>query len=421
MRNAFLRSKLHVLDQLKRRQVHGFLYRALARAHPVLPGTYPSSMLINALMFEPSRQRRQSYLKKAFGDPALALSGTDDTVTLERAALIKPHIAPKERGIIVVSFESQLEKLLKLKRFSALEEKYAIAFMPTWQPFYSKPLLKLAARVSGDFFLLPSSNNDLLLCPELGPHCVGLPFSAASWVPASFAPDTDKKARSIDFLMLANFSTYKRHWKLFEALASIRSNVNVVIAGRPLVNRTLQSLKAEANAFGVLDRLTFEVDPSDNRVAELLQTAKVVCALSQREGAYIAVAEAMMSGARVAMFSDAAIGTRDFLNQVTGVLLNQDEPLAPQLMQSLGVESHEAISDWARRNIAAEVSAASLNEKLRTHSLQAGMTWTRDITPFYCKNFRFHQTGAESSLLQTGRISLAKEYGLNLPSMAPAE
>jgi glycosyltransferase involved in cell wall biosynthesis len=420
MRNAFLRNKLHVLDQLKRRQVHGLLYRALAHAEPLLPKTQVLSTLINALMFEPSRQRRQGYLKKALGDPELAIRGNNDSITLERAALIKPHIAPNERGVIVVSFESQLEKLLKLKSFSALEKKYAIAFMPTWQPFYSRPLLKLAAQVSGDFFLLPSSNNDLSLCPELGPHCVGLPFSAASWVPASFAPRTERQARTIDFLMLANFSTYKRHWKLFEALASIQGNVNVVIAGRPLVNRTLQSLKNEANAFGVLNRLKFEVDPSDSRVAELLQTAKVVCALSQREGAYIAVAEAMMSGARVAMFSDAAIGTRDFLNQVTGVLLNQDEPLAPQLMQSLSVESHEAISDWARRNIAAEVSAASLNEKLRTHSQQAGMTWTRDITPFYCKNFRFHQIDAGSSMHETERVRLADEYGLNLPSMAIA-
>jgi glycosyltransferase involved in cell wall biosynthesis len=421
MRNAFLRSKLHVLDQLKRRQVHGLLYRALAGAYRLLPGAYVSSTLINALMFEPSKQRRLGYLKKALGDPELALGGTDDTVTLERAALIKPYLGPTERGIIVVSFESQLEKLLKLKSFSRLEKRYAIAFMPTWQPFYSRPLLKLVARVSGDFFLLPSSNNDLSRCSELGPHCVGLPFSAASWVPASFGPQTAVQARTIDFLMLANFSTYKRHWKLFEALASIQSSVNVVIAGRPLVNRTLQSLKAEANAFGVLDRLKFEVDPSDNRVAELLQTAKVVCALSQREGAYIAVAEAMMSGARVAMFSDAAIGTRDFLNQVTGVLLDQDQLLGPQLLRSLNVESHEAISDWARRNIAAEVSAASLNEKLHTRSQQTGMTWTQDITPFYCKNFRFHQTGAESSILHAERVSLAEEYGLNLPSMALTE
>jgi glycosyltransferase involved in cell wall biosynthesis len=288
-----------------------------------------------------------------------------------------------------------LAKLARLASLPELEERYAIVFLPTWQPFYSAALFDFAARAHRPYWIMPSSTPDQALCADLGPLCRPAPFQAASWVSHAQYEHLNT-SKTIDLLMLANFSSYKRHWRLFEAIPKLPASLNIVLAGRPYQGRTAASLLAEAEAFGVRDRIEIREDPSDQEVPTLLSSAKLFCALSHKEGSYIAVAEALMADTVVAMFSDAVIGSKEYIGPNTGLLLTPNQPLAPQLLRCLERAGQLHPRRWAQANIAAEVNFPRFNKLMRSRAMQLGEPWSVDLSGFFCRHFEFEYFDASA-------------------------
>jgi glycosyltransferase involved in cell wall biosynthesis len=349
----------------------------------------------------------------------LALAARDTAArapaaTLIRSILLKPRISPEERGVLLVSFEHELAKLATLASLSELEKEYAIVFLPTWQPFYSAPLFAFAARARRPYWIMPSSQEDQVLCADFGPLCRPLPFQASSWV--SHAQYTQRHIdKTIDLLMLANFGSYKRHWRLFEALPDLPQSLRVVLAGRPFGGRTAATLRAEADAFGVSERFEIREDPSDHEIAMLLASARVFCALSHREGSYIAIAEALMAGTPVAMFADAVVGSREYIRPQTGWFLDPQRALGPQLLKCLERAAELQPRAWAETHISAEVNGPRLNAILRQDAERGGEVWTRDLQGFFCRHFEFEYLDATAeSALHAEYDTLRTQFGVEI-------
>jgi glycosyltransferase involved in cell wall biosynthesis len=340
---------------------------------------------------------------------------------LMRSILLKRRVSEAERGVLLVSFEPELAKLATLASLDELEKEYAIVFVPTWQPFHSAPLFNFAARARRPYWLMPSSREDDMLCGDFGPLCRALPFQASSWVSHTMY-NRQQSAKTIDLLMLANFSAYKRHWLLFEALRDLPGSLRVVLAGRPFGGRTADSLLAEADAFGVRERIEIQEDPSDQEVAALLASARVFCALSHKEGSYIAIAEALMAGAPVAMFSDAVIGSKEYIGPATGWFLDSHRALGPQLLKCLEQVGETEPRDWAMKHISAEVNFPRLNSLMRQEAGRLGEAWTVDLSRFFCRHFDFEYMDAAAELdLHAEYQSLKTRFGLELFRPAPAQ
>jgi glycosyltransferase involved in cell wall biosynthesis len=406
IRKAFSIWLLHLEDFLRTRNVAAFA--ALAKlpaaflsfsrvaqmgASVTIANHYPNSSLGRVML---SRANQLSMMLK----DRIPL---ESAVSISRSVIVKPYVSKREPGVLLVSFESELAKLARLEHFSALEADYRIVFLPTWQPFYSEALCLLAARSAEPFFVMPSAFSEEPLCSEFSPQCNYLPFHAASWVRSDlYGPPSEKK--TIDILMIATFSRHKRHWKLFEALASLPSRLQVVLAGVRLGARSSASLLNEARLFGVEDRIKIIEGATDQELRRLLSSAKLFCAMTHKEGSYIAVAEALMAGVPVAMFETAKIGSKVYVTDATGFRLASDKPLGPQLEwaleRSTGVESQA----WAKSNISAEVNCKKLNELLRRWASLRETDWTRDIEPFFCEHFEFRY------LQDTSEEEMAREY-----------
>ena len=357
---------------------------------------------------------RRSFVEKTVTFAAKLGTTLNRSAKLRRSVLLKAPISKRERGLLLVSFEPELAKLAQLAKLSELEDQYAIVFLPTWQPFYSGALFEFAARAQRSYWIMPSSTPDQVLCTDFGPLCRPLPFQASSWISSGQYAQVPA-TKSIDFLMLANFNSYKRHWRLFEAAQNLPSSTRIVLAGRPFGGRTINSLIAEADAFGVRDRIQIYEDPSDEEVAALLASAKVFCALSHKEGSYIAVAEALMANTPVAMFSNAIVGSKEYLGPATGWLLAPDRPLGPQLLECLARADHMHPRDWARANIAAEISVPRFNELMRKDALQLGEAWTVDLAPFFCRHFEFSYLDPRIEAdFQPAYQDIANQFGLEI-------
>jgi len=337
----------------------------------------------------------------------------EDAGNLRRSIIVKEYIAENERGAIVVSFETELMKIVSSPYFRQIENEYQIIFIPSWQPFYSSPLFMLAAKADQEFFLMPSSILDMPLCEGLGKKCVGLPFHAASWVNADLYQE-QKVRKDVDIVMLANFNKYKRHWRLFEALTDLPSDLQVCLAGVPIGNRTKESLIREARAFGVENRFRIFEGLNDEEVKKLLSRSKIFCALSHKEGSYIAVAESLMAGTPVGIYNDALIGTKSYINKETGVLFDPKQPLARQIMKFLETSDQLDPATWARDNISARVNSERLNRTLMERALSRNDPWTKHIEPFYSKRFDFYYyrgTEAEKEYMKSVD-TFAEKFGL---------
>ena len=363
--------------------------------------------------WHPARNRRSIVAKTV----TLAARGEmpfNRSAQLRRSILLKTAVSKHERGILLVSFEPELAKLASLSTLTELEDQYAIVFLPTWQPFYSDALFTFAARAQRSYWIMPSSTPDQVLCADFGPLCRPLPFQASSWISSTQYAQVPS-TKSIDLLMVANFNSYKRHWRLFEAAQNLPPSLIIVLAGRPFGGRTIDSLLAEAETFGVRDRIQIYEDPSDEEVAALLASARVFCALSHKEGSYIAVAEALMANTPVAMFSNAIVGSKEDLEPATGWLLAPDRPLAPQLLECLASADQLHPRNWARANIAAEINVPRFNELMRKDALQIGEAWTVDLTPFFCRHFEFsYLDPCTETLLQPVYQYIASQFGLEI-------
>jgi len=342
--------------------------------------------------------------------------GTDlsDFVELKRSILLKRYASRSERGVLLVSFESELEKLARLKALPDFEDRYAIIFLPTWQPFYSEAILRFAARARRPYWIMPSASSDQQLCANFGPLCKPLPFQASSWA-SERAYSNIGTSKTFDLLMLANFSKYKRHWRLFEAVKDMPDSVSIVLAGVPLGKRTMRSLRSEADAFGVGERIIFRESPTDDEVASLLASAKVFCALSHKEGSYIAVAEALLAGTPVAIFDDAIVGSKEYICPDTGWLLNPRRPLGPQLVTCLSRATSLHPREWAKRHIAAEVNFPRLNDLMRAYAREIGEDWSVDLAAFYCRHFEFEYSHSSAEPgMRVEYNSIATQFGVRI-------
>jgi glycosyltransferase involved in cell wall biosynthesis len=355
----------------------------LAFAGPV---KHRLSVLDQFLRFNPGSPLAGAALQKAVSlSRDLELAKEDET--LDRSIILKRPGLNGEMGYLLIQFEPELIKIARSPHLTEIQREYDILFLATWQPFYSLPLYAFMARAERRLLLMPSSLRDYELCRDTHPDLIALPFQSASWVHPKFYGEPPEK--DIDIIMVANFSPYKRHWLLFQALRQLPKNLRVVLVGVPLGGRTKESLLQEARLFGTEDRLEIYESPPNATVADLMSRAKIFLGLSAREGAFIAVTEALFTDTPVGLYRNAIVGSKDNVNDHTGILFDPHKSLASQILAFLEKAGSYHPAEWARANISSVVNSAKLNGLLRDLAQSEGRPWTRDIEPFYCKHFEF--------------------------------
>ncbi len=354
-----------------------------------LPHEMRLRLCITYLQCETPRKKIDTVFNRAL--EVAQLPQTLPEVKLPKSAIIKAPVVSDdssnfEKGILIVGFEHELERLLESVNFDWVCDHYDVLFLPTWQPFYSEALMRFIKKRPESFVLLPSSQGcyfSAVQNPKLGRT---LPFHASSWVDGSIFPTMEK---DIDILMVANFATYKRHYLLFEALQTLPDSLRVVLVGRRLEDRTAEVLLAEAESYGVRDKFELIESPSNDKVREYLCRAKLVLGLSAREGSYVSLAESLFAGTPVAVYSNAVVGTKNYVNPETGFLLQPDRPLANQILKCLELVSTLDPKRWALSNIDTTFNVKRMNIILKAEALRNKKPWTQDCSLFRIQNFEF--------------------------------
>ena len=297
-----------------------------------------------------------------------------------KAAILKPCIGPREKGVLFISFESQWIKLLWPANFRELAERYTIVVAPSYSPPHVLVNYAFPALFPGPVFTLISNPLDLDVFPRMGSNLIAVPLYASSWVNPDLFQPLPKAARSWDLLMVANFAKFKRHHAFFAALRSLPKEWRVLLIGQNQDGRDADTVRATARWYGVEDRFTLRSNQPYREVVAAFCQARASVVLSKREGSCVAIAESLFADAPAAMLRDAGIGSRAFINEQTGRFLD-DAILARDLADFVRDADRYQPRAWAEQNISCWRSSQVLNDLLKAKALELGQEWTLDIAP----------------------------------------
>jgi len=337
-----------------------------------------------------------------------------DRRQIEKAAVLKPFVSEREKGVLFVSFEYQWARLMRLPRLAQLARRYTLVVSPTWCPPHSLVNFVFPAVWPGPVFCLISNRKDLEIFPRFSPGYVMVPLLASAWVnPGLYQPRPFAK-KDVDIFMLANFGKYKRHHALFRALRDMPAHTRVLLIGQHNGPRSAAVLRAEARAYGVEGRFELVENAPNADVLAAFSRAKTSLILSRREGSCVAVVESLFANTPVGLLADAEIGSAMFINEQTGRFLRH-ENLGRQLTEFVAEAGKYTPRRWAEENrIDCLGSTATLNDRLKEHSLSHGQSWTQDIAAHHWRPDPQLLQDADRLRVQPACAELKSEFGLEL-------
>ncbi len=298
---------------------------------------------------------------------------------VRKAIILKRPNPPHERGVLFVAFEDQWLRILRYGNLERLARDYHLVLAPTWSPPHDVPFLLATRMWRSPFFHILSNLDDCGAFARLSRNAIPVPLISSHWVHPSIFEPRRTVEREYDIVVLANFSSYKRHFVLFSALARMPKATRVLLLGKSWEGRTADTLREEARLWGVENLVTIREGLPDTQMIEAMQSAKVGAIFSANEGACVAVAELMFADVPVALLANANVGSRAFIGPDTGVFLRRSHVAADL---SAFVRRHR---DFASRNamlakgVSCFESTRILNAAIMRKALEWKEPWTADI------------------------------------------
>ncbi len=323
---------------------------------------------------------------------------------------------PGERGVMLLAFENQWMTLFETGTWQRVANDFDLVLAPTWSPPYDAQMHTMARYWPRPFFTLVSNLHDLGVYSRWSNRIVPIPLLASSWV----NPDLWRPAglpKAYDIVVLANFSPYKRHFALFEAMALMTARPRVLLAGVSWEGYNSAYLHDIASLWGVERHVEIRENLSNADLRAAVESARVAVFMARREGSCVAIAECLMQNIPVAMLLNAHVGSRTFINDATGALLKEGAAGTAQSLQQLLLRAH-ALSprQWMLDNGHECLHSSDLlNRTVREHALANGRPWTHDLIP-HC-HVRLAPTlmrPGDVNMLRPLYESFEQQYGVRL-------
>ena len=337
-----------------------------------------------------------------------------------RTSLILKAPTPRERGVLYMSFEYNLMRVVASGRLPEIARRYWLVCSTSWSPMDYAIVGNVMNAEEAPLFLGISHDVDIANFEALAPLVVPVPLLASDWLrPEGFNP-RPRAERDLDIVMVANWTVFKRHWLLFEALAGMPRELRVVLIGRDGDGRTAETIEAEARQYGATQRLELLTDIPHHVVRDLLCRAKVSPLLSFREGSCVAVTESMFADTPVVMMRDGHVGSSRYISEETGRIVSRGQ-LARTLMGYISGKCPCSPRATIIRRSNARRSSEILNSILRDHAEACGEPWSAAIAPFCWDGVPRYLAAEDVERFRDAYGALESEHGIRVLGWEGAE
>jgi glycosyltransferase involved in cell wall biosynthesis len=331
---------------------------------------------------------------------------------VSKAAILKPYVSPREKGVLFVSFETLWIKLLKPTNYRELAERYTVVVAPSSSPHnlynYVFPMA-----FPDVIFSLISNPKDAVVLPRVSSKVIVVPLYASSWVNPELFHPLPKNERPYDLLMVALWGKVKRHHALFAALRSMPRDIRVLLIGQDQDAGTADTIREMARWYGVQDRFTILSNQPYREVTRYFCQARASVVLSKREGSCVVIAESLFADTPAAILREAELGSRVFINEQTGRFLD-GRKLAQDLTDFVRNADKYQPRAWAEQHISCFRSSQILNDILKQHALAQGQAWTQDIAPMQWSPDPMLARLEDRQRLASERQEIQERFGLEI-------
>jgi glycosyltransferase involved in cell wall biosynthesis len=381
----------------------GNLCRA-ARARYGLAGTSRISERMNELM-------RQWSPDGFHWDKFFPANGSK---SVSRALILKRPRAGGEKGVLFLAFEFLWMRLFRYANLGALSRDYDLVLSPTWSPPHDLAFFIANRLWPGELFTILSNFDDAGAFESVYRNVHPIPLLASSWVdPRAIGADGEAE-KQYDFVMLANFAEYKRHFALFRALARMQRSTKVLLLGVPWAGRSRETLERDAELLGVREQVVIKEGLYGDAMFRELRLAKVSVVLSLLEGSCVAVTESLFAGLPVGVLKNARIGSKAFINSSTGRLLNEGS-LASELADFAAHYRNYEPRKWAlEAGIGCQESSKVLNEHLKKAADPRGLPWTADIVSMHWRPDPRYVCPDDEEAMREEYATFGSKYGVTI-------
>jgi glycosyltransferase involved in cell wall biosynthesis len=307
-----------------------------------------------------------------------------DRPMLSHSLIVKPPVSDSEKGVLVVWVEYNLAALLHAPDLPGILKKYRVVFSTSWSPPDFSLIWALAGEPGADLHIIASNPADECWLTEIPAPLRVLPFFASHWILGDDAlKPKPPRERTYDFCVVANWAPFKRHWSLFRALRALPDTLRIALIGQPEGAHTVETAQSLAAAFGVKQRIDWFNRLAPDKVREIQADSRCGLMLSLREGSCLAVVESLLADSPTGVLRHAHIGSREFINDQTGLLLDEAH-LARDLAELLRCTEAGDYRprEWAMTHAEARLSSEKLDKILADQAAERGEPWTLGILPF---------------------------------------
>jgi glycosyltransferase involved in cell wall biosynthesis len=332
--------------------------------------------------------------------------------------LLKTHDPrTRELGVLLIKYNDAFLRFVALYDVAAVLRDFQIVLEPSWVGYALTEYLMFfdeARRV----VVQAHHPSDYRHIERLGSNLVPIAIGAGYWVDDEVfrpLPGVEKKYAAI---MVANWTPFKRHHVLLDALVRARDPaLRVALVGYPWGGYERARIEELVGRRGLGPQVDlFERVPPET-LNRLYNESRVNLLLSRREGAGKVVYEGLAAGTPCIVSADHESVRLEDVNERTGKLV-RDGDLPAALVEMQSTYRRYASREWLLAHASHRTSTAKLEDVLKACAAQEGRPWIRPLAEKVNRpNARYRDDEVERRMLPAYGALLP--YLRRLPS-APA-
>jgi glycosyltransferase involved in cell wall biosynthesis len=321
----------------------------------------------------------QRYLEGIRASPLGTERAEDPERLLGLRILALKSPGPRERGVLVLDYAYVFPAFLKYFDVQRVMDEYYIVLEPSWTGYANLDLLAFS-QFRSPVFIQSAEPRDAAFLTNIGSNLLPVPIAANWWVDHRvFRPLGLEK--DIDLIMVASWAPFKRHERIFAALAALRRRGHVLrtmlVGYRNL--RSAPDVDALARYHGVRDQVEIVEGLTPEQVNVQYNRARANILWSRREGCNRAIIEGMFADVPCIVREGFNYGYHyEYTNPQTAVYATE-RSLPDTLLEVCSGTGQFRPREWVANRMTCQHAAGILNAHIRRVAEAAGEAWTNDI------------------------------------------
>ena len=296
--------------------------------------------------------------------------------------LVVKSPAANERGVIVIDYTYAFAIFAHACDLSTLARKYYLVLEPSWVG-YCTPEILVYSRLGEPVFVQANEIPDIKLLEGVSPNFTPVPMASNWWIDHRLIWPAAVERKDFDISIVSSWMAFKRHARVFAALASLRrrgKKLRALLVGYPIAGGlTRDDIYRQAQYFGVSDQIEILEDIPADQVADELSRSKCHVVWSRREGSNKAVIEAMLADVPSILRSGFNFGQHyPYINSQTGCFADEHS-LPDKLLYMTGHYTDFNPRSWIMQHMTPQIATAILNDTIKRVAIANGELWTTDL------------------------------------------